>query len=114
MPGGSSLHLVSNKREAMAASVTIALTNKTNEVLEARRQWVKGGEAVNLAVSYGPWGFLLKLMNPKMETMIGRILAHCDIPVFRVPLVRKTKTMTEMNYVDLGKCSDETGILWSG
>ena len=61
MPGGSSLHLVSNKREAMAASVTIALTNKTNEVLEARRQWVKGGEAVNLAVSYGPWGFFIEV-----------------------------------------------------
>ena len=42
--------MVSNKREALAASVTIAVTNNTNEVLEARRQWVKGGEAVNLAV----------------------------------------------------------------
>ena len=50
MPGGSSLQMVSNKREALAASVTIALTNNTSEVLEARRQWVKGGEAVNLAV----------------------------------------------------------------
>ena len=48
--------MVSNKREALAASVTIALTNNTREVLEARRQWVKGGEAVNLAVSYGPMG----------------------------------------------------------
>ena len=106
--------MVSLKREGLAASVLIAVTNRTNEVLEARRQWVKGGEAVNLAVCYGPWVFLLKLMNPKMETMIGRILAHCDIPVFRVPLVRITKTKTEMNYVDAGKCSDETGILWSG
>ena len=53
MPGGSSLQMVSNKREALAASVTIALTNNTSEVLEARRQWVKGGDAFNLAVRLG-------------------------------------------------------------
>ena len=62
MPGGSSLQMVSNKREALAASVTIALTNNTSEVLEARRQWVKGGEAVNLAV---------RTNHPKMGLMIN-------------------------------------------
>ena len=70
MPGGSSLHLVSNKREAMAASVTIALTNKTNEVLEARRQWVKGGEAVNLAVSYGPWALFKSRASEERSKII--------------------------------------------
>ena len=42
--------MVSLKREGLAASVLIAVTNRTNEVLEARRQWVKGGEACNRAV----------------------------------------------------------------
>ena len=42
--------MVSLKREGLAASVLIAVKNRTNEVLEARRQWVKGGEACNQVV----------------------------------------------------------------
>ena len=50
MSRGSRLEMVSLKREGLAASVLIAVTNRTNEVLEARRQWVKGGEACNQVV----------------------------------------------------------------
>ena len=56
--------MVSLKREGLAASVLIAVTNRTNEVLEARRQWVKGGEACNQVVR--------TVLNKNLNSYLGR------------------------------------------
>jgi hypothetical protein len=56
---GESLRLVAGRRKQLAASVAITVTNRTGELLEARREWVKGGEAANRTVSkprtHGRW-----------------------------------------------------------
>ena len=51
MASGSSVAEAARLREGFASSVTIVLTNKTGELLEAGREWVKGGEAVTNTVT---------------------------------------------------------------
>jgi len=56
MGKGESVHLVALKRQSFSATVNIVLTNNTEQHLDIRKEWVKGGEAINRPVDISPRG----------------------------------------------------------
>ena len=51
MGKGESVDLVAMKRQSFSSTVSILVTNNTEEFLDMRKDWVKGGEAINRPVS---------------------------------------------------------------
>ena len=51
MGKGESVDMVASKRESFSSTVNIMVTNNTEEYLDVRKDWVKGGEAINRPVS---------------------------------------------------------------
>ena len=51
MGKGESVDLVAIKRQGFSSTVSILVTNNTEEYLDIRKEWVKGGEAINRPVS---------------------------------------------------------------
>ena len=51
MGKGESVDLVAMKRQSFSSTVSIMVTNNTEEYLDIRKEWVKGGEAINRPVS---------------------------------------------------------------
>ena len=51
MGRGDSVELVTVKRQNYSATVKLELVNDTEHVLDVRKDWVKGGEAVVKPVS---------------------------------------------------------------
>ena len=51
MGKGESVDLVAIKRQSFSATVNIVVTNNTEHFLDMRKEWVKGGEAINRPVS---------------------------------------------------------------
>ena len=52
MGKGESVDLVAIKRQSFSATVNILVTNNTEEHLDIRKEWVKGGEGINRPVSF--------------------------------------------------------------
>ena len=52
MGKGESVDLVAIKRQNFSATVNIVVTNNTDQFLDLRKEWVKGGEAINRPVSF--------------------------------------------------------------
>jgi len=46
--------LVAIKRQSFSSTVSILVTNNTEEFLDMRKDWVKGGEAINRPVDISP------------------------------------------------------------
>ena len=61
MGKGESVHLVALKRQSFSATVNIVLTNNTEQHLDIRKEWVKGGEAINRPVRYTTKGNKMQL-----------------------------------------------------
>ena len=51
MGKGESVDMVASKRQSFSSTVNIMVTNNTEEYLDVRKDWVKGGEAINRLVS---------------------------------------------------------------
>ena len=51
MGKGESVDLVAIKRQSFSSTVNIVVTNNTEQFLDMRKEWVKGGEAINRPVS---------------------------------------------------------------
>jgi len=56
MGKGESVDLVAIKRHSFSATVNIVVTNNTEQFLDMRKEWVKGGEAINRPVDIPPGG----------------------------------------------------------
>ena len=103
------MDLVAMKRQSFSSTVSILVTNNTEEFLDMRKDWVKGGEAINRPVSLIRTRVKFELLS--LDRILGLIARLSKRQLISKALFFKFNRMNKCLQVDISPGKQEAFLV---